>query len=111
LISICPSFFFSDCGSAIAYFQDGLQAAPKYVFLDLNLHQINSDQDLLQLLSLNEFNPVSIIIYSASIPGHRHSRLQSLGISTFIEKTGAIPVLTGQLRNLISRDHPLVIFN
>ncbi|NIJ52527.1 response regulator [Dyadobacter arcticus] len=93
--------FFSDCESAVAHFKNGSATPPGYVFLDLHLPRVDSDQCLLHLQQLKAFDNPSIIIYSGSIPEQWHTRLDQLGVDKYIKKTGSIPELIDSIQSVI----------
>ncbi|QRR00198.1 response regulator [Dyadobacter sandarakinus] len=93
--------FFPDCESAVAYFDQASAITPSYVFLDLNLPRVDSDQCLKHLARLKEFDNPTIIIYSSFLPDHVHMKYEQMGVNTFIKKTGSIQALVDEIKPLL----------
>ena len=92
--------FFQDCEHALAHFNEEVNA-PGYVFIDLNLPRIDGGECLAKLQKLKEFDHPCIIIYSSGIPVEWQDNLVALGVDKFMEKSGSIPALVEQLKQLL----------
>lgn len=93
--------FFPDCESAIAHFSDPDAIPPGYVFIDLKLPHIDGDQCLKQLQQLSQFDELTLVVYSSSIPDDWRDKLSRIGVDKIVEKTNSIPELTSQIRDVV----------
>ena len=104
LVKPLKCLFFKDCESAVAYFSQQSASAPGYVFIDLNLPRIPGDECLVHLQKLQEFDSPRIIVYSGPVPEEWRERFKQIGVDQFIEKTGSISELVGELKQLTALD-------
>jgi len=94
--------FFPDCEQAMAHFRELDAETPSLVFIDLNLPRVNGRECLQNLQTISTFDHPQVIIYSGSVPDHLKQGLEDLGVDSFMEKSGSISTLVGQITDLLN---------
>ncbi len=98
---------FSDCEQAISHFEKSNVDTPAFVFMDFTLPRTDGASCLLNLQKLSQFDHPCIIIYSGALPVPWISQLKAIGVEKFMKKTGSIPSLTEQLKDLLEDGVPV----
>lgn len=75
---------------------------PDYIFLDINMHEMDGKCCLQLLRQDKKFDHINIIVYSTNSLHHDLADIESLG-ATFLKKVNSFDDLCAIIRNLAER--------
>ena len=93
--------FVSKGNDAIKLLSNDLGILPDYIFLDINMPEMDGRECLVKLRKMKKLEEVSIIMFSTSIPDQDKSKYNEMNAAC-LEKPGDFKSLKASLKKILS---------
>jgi CheY-like chemotaxis protein len=81
---------------------------PDYIFLDLNMPQMNGKECLKEIRKRDHLNQIPVVIFTTSSAEREIAETRRLGANFFITKPPLVSVLAAKLSEIFNDTHRLV---
>ena len=84
----------------LASIQD-VQQLPKYIFLDVNMPQMDGKETLIEIRKIDRYHSVQIVMLSTGLNAKEFEEYKQLGANHFMSKGNSLQNLRDKLRTII----------